>query len=95
MNRLDFRIFLFYLMILFGILSLATGILLFLWPHGFRSGRGILAGLNKDQWGTVHTYITVLLIPIFFAHITENRMCVKVYLNQTIKQAMSKTTATA
>jgi hypothetical protein len=85
MNRLNFRASLFYLMILLGILSLATGVFLFVWPHGPRSGQLILAGLNKEGWGTVHTYITVLLIPVAFAHIIENRKCAKLYLDLTVK----------
>jgi len=93
MNRLNFRVFLFYLMIFLGILSLATGVLLFVWPHGFRSGQAILAGLNKEGWGTVHTYITVLLIPVALAHVIENRKCAKLYLDLTVKgQQRSSTT---
>jgi hypothetical protein len=85
MNRLQFRIILFYFLIFLGILTLATGLLLYAWPHGFRSGQATLGGLTKEGWISVHTYITLLLIPFFLGHVSENRKCVRVYLDLTVR----------
>jgi len=76
---------LFYFMIILGILSLVTGLILYVWPHGFRSGRQIFGGFDKEEWSTIHTYVTLLLVPVLVAHITENRKCVKLYFDLTVK----------
>jgi len=87
MPRITFRASLFYSMLSLGLLTLVTGFILYLWPHGPRSGQLILLGLNKSGWGTSHTYITLIAIALIAVHLIENRKCVDVYVKTTLEKA--------
>lgn len=84
MSRLTLRVALFYLMVILGLASLVTGLLLFFWPHGPRAGRIPLLGLTKGAWIDIHTYVSLLLIPVAVIHLLENRGCVSLYIRKTL-----------
>jgi len=88
MSRITFRASLFYSMLSLGLLTLVTGFILYLWPHGPRSGQLIFLGLNKSGGGgTWHTYITLIAIALIVVHLLENRNCVDVYVKTTLGKA--------
>jgi hypothetical protein len=87
MSRITFRASLFYSMLSLGLLTLVTGFILYLWPHGPRSGQLIFLGLNRSGWGTWHTYITLIAIALIVVHLLENRNCVDVYVKTTLEKA--------
>ena len=87
MSRITFRTSLFYSMLSLGLLTLVTGFIPYLWPHGPRSGQLIFLGLNGNGWGTWHTYITVIAIALIVVHLLENRNCVDVYVKTTLGKA--------
>jgi hypothetical protein len=87
MSRITFRTSLFYSMLSLGLLTLITGLILYLWPHGPRSGQLIFLGLNKSGWGTWHTYITLIAIALIGVHLLENRKCVDIYVKTTLGKA--------
>ena len=84
MGRLTARIILFYLMVALSLASLVTGLLLFFWPHGPRAGRIPLLGLTKGSWIDIHTYVSLLLVPVAVIHLLENRGCVILYIKKTL-----------
>jgi hypothetical protein len=84
MSGITFRTSLFYSMLSLGLLTLVTGFVLYLWPHGPRSGQLIFLGLNRNGWGTWHTYITVIAIALIVVHLLENRKCVDIYVKTTL-----------
>jgi Domain of unknown function (DUF4405) len=87
MSRITFRAPLFYSMLSLGLLTMVTGFILYLWPHGQRSGQLIFLGLDKSGWGTWHTYITLIAIALILVHLVENRKCVNVYVKTTLEKA--------
>jgi hypothetical protein len=87
LTRLTVRAVLFYSMLALGLLSLATGFILYFWPHGPRSGQLVFLGLNKSGWGTWHTYITLIAIVLIGVHLLENRKCVSLYVETTLARA--------
>jgi hypothetical protein len=87
MSRITFRASLFYSMLSLGLLTLVTGFILYVWPHGPRSGQMIFLGLNRSGWGTWHTYITIIAIALIVVHLLENRKCAGVYVKTTLGKA--------
>jgi hypothetical protein len=87
MSRVTVKAPLFYSMLALGFLTLATGFILYLWPHGPRSGQLIFLGLSKSGWGTWHTYITLTAIMLIVLHLLENRKCVDLYIKTTLGKA--------
>jgi predicted ferric reductase len=87
MSRIATRSGLFYGMLALGLLSLVTGFILFLWPHGQQAGRLIFAGVNKSVWSDWHTYISVVAVFLILLHLIENRRCVSVYVKSTVGKA--------
>ena len=87
MSRVAVRGTLFYSMLALGLLTLVTGFILYLWPHGPRSGQLVFLGLNKSSWGTWHTYITLTAIVLIVLHLLENRKCVDLYIKTTLGKA--------
>jgi hypothetical protein len=74
-------------MLALGLLSLATGFILYFGLHGPRSGQLIFLGLNKSGWGTWRTYITLIAIVMIGVHSLENRKCVSLYVETTLARA--------
>ena len=56
MSRITFRASLFYSMLSLGLLTLVTVFILYLWPHGPRSGQLIFLGLNKSGGNLAHIH---------------------------------------
>jgi hypothetical protein len=84
MSKIGVRATLFYLMLVLGLLTLVTGLVLYVWPHGPRSGQLLFLGLNKSGWSEWHTYITLVAIVLIALHLLENRKCVDVYVRTTL-----------
>jgi hypothetical protein len=87
MLRITFRASLFYSMPSLGLLILVRGFILYLWPHGPRSGQLIFLELNKSAWGTRHTYIMLIAIALILVHLIGNRKRVDVYVKTTPEKA--------
>jgi hypothetical protein len=52
-------------------LATATGFLLWLAPHGPRSGRvPLLLGLTKHSWGDVHFWVCIAAVAVTVVHLT-------------------------
>lgn len=73
------RILIFALAVALGILSLATGLILYFWPHGPRAGQLIIFGMNKSGWGEIHTYASILALIVILIHLIVNRTSIKLY----------------
>ncbi|MEN2974381.1 MAG: DUF4405 domain-containing protein [Candidatus Caldarchaeales archaeon] len=82
--KLTFRAVLFYILIILGLTTLITGLVLYSWPRGPQSGRIEFLGLRKDDWRDFHMQISIVLSVILLVHILENRSCVKVYVKTTL-----------
>lgn len=78
---------LFYSMLGLGLLTLITGFILYLWPHGQRAGRLIFLGVNRSAWGELHTYISLIAIALIIVHLLGNRKRVDVYVKTTLGKA--------
>ena len=50
-------------------LSAFTGFLLWLAPHGQQSGRVVLLGLTKGEWGDIHFWFAVATFVVTVTHI--------------------------
>ena len=84
MSRIAVKSSLFYSMLALGLLSLVTGFILYLWPHGQREGRLIFSGINKTAWAEWHTYISLVAIALIIVHLLENRKGVDRYVRTTL-----------
>ncbi len=78
------RVLLFYLMTIFGTLTMITGLILYFWPRGPRAGRLEIFGYTKDFWKDLHMYIAIVAVVIIIFHVIENRRAVKHYVKETI-----------
>jgi hypothetical protein len=87
MSRITFRVSLFYSVLNLALLILVTGFILYVWPHGPRSGQMMFLGLNRSGWGTWHTYITIIAIALILVHLPENSKCVDIYVETTLRKA--------
>jgi hypothetical protein len=57
------------LIITWGLITL-SGILLYLAPSGFRSGRTVLfLGLTKNEWDVIHFWLGVATVAIIIIHL--------------------------
>ncbi|MDI3497881.1 DUF4405 domain-containing protein [Archaeoglobus sp.] len=79
------RLVLFYFMVLSGVIIAFTGILLYLWPHGPKSGQLVILGFQKSFWQDVHTYAAIFGVVAILLHLIENRRCVKLYVRETLR----------
>jgi|GEM_PF-1364711 uncharacterized iron-regulated membrane protein len=55
-----------------GIFQAISGVVLFLAPKGYRSGKAVLLGLEKSIWSDYHSYIGLILIAVVILHLTLN-----------------------
>jgi hypothetical protein len=55
-------------------LAVVSGVVLWIAPHGPRSGRReLLLGLVKQEWGDVHAWVSVAALVVTVAHIAVDR----------------------
>ncbi len=73
------RIVIFAIASLLGILSLATGLILYFWPHGPRSGQLVIFGLTKNGWAELHTWFSILALIVILIHLAVNRTSIMMY----------------
>lgn len=79
MAKIGTRALLFFLMIVLSAATLVTGIVLFLWPSGPRSGQFPFLGLVKHEWSDWHTWLSLAAGATIVAHIILNRRCAYLY----------------
>ena len=79
MARLTTRAAIFYLMVASSIVTLVTGIILYLWPHGQRSGQLLFLEANKLAWSEWHTYVSLFALAVIIIHLIINRKLIKLY----------------
>ncbi|MBS7653245.1 DUF4405 domain-containing protein [Candidatus Bathyarchaeota archaeon] len=85
MADLRIRAVLFFSMTILLSLSIITGFVLYLWPHGPRSGQLLFLGSTKEEWIDLHTYLSILAVFVMVVHIILNRQLVKTYYKLTVK----------
>ncbi|MDI9642502.1 MAG: DUF4405 domain-containing protein [Archaeoglobaceae archaeon] len=73
------RILIFAIALALGILSLITGLILYFWPHGPRSGQLIIFGMTKLGWSELHTYASILALIVILVHLIVNRTSIRLY----------------
>jgi hypothetical protein len=73
------RIAIFALALLLGILSLATGLILYFWPHGPRAGQLEIFGFTKNGWAELHTWFSILSLIVIAVHLAVNRTSIRMY----------------
>lgn len=56
------RVVVFFSAVALGIVSLLTGLVLYFWPRGPRSGWLVIMGLNKSGWSDLHAYSSILAL---------------------------------
>ena len=61
-------------------LSAFTGFLLWLAPHGQQSGRLVLLGLTKGQWGDVHFWVSVVALVVTVVHVAVDWRALRGYM---------------
>lgn len=66
-------------MIVLSVASLVTGLVLFAWQPGPRSGREAFLGLVKHEWSDWHTWLSVGAGLTIVAHMILNRKCIALY----------------
>jgi hypothetical protein len=76
---LRLRIMIFVLALFLGILSLLTGLILYLWAHGPRAGQLMIFGLTKSGWGELHALFSLLSLFIIVVHLLVNRNSIRFY----------------
>jgi len=76
---LRLRIMIFVLALILGILSLLTGLILYLWPHGPRAGQLMIFGMTKSSWGELHALFSLLSLFIIVVHLVVNRKSIMFY----------------
>lgn len=74
------RIVIFLSAVAIGLVSLFTGLVLYFWPHGPRSGQLVIMGLNKVGWSDLHTYSSMLALLIIAVHLVLNWKSIKLYM---------------
>ncbi len=74
------RIVVFFLAVAFGIASLFTGLVLYFWPSGPRSGWLVIMGLNKGGWSDLHVYSSILALLVIAVHLILNWKSIKLYV---------------
>ncbi len=74
------RVVIFLLAIAFGLASLFTGLVLYFWPHGPRSGQLIIVGFNKAGWSDLHVYSSMLALLVVSVHLIMNWKSIKLYI---------------
>jgi hypothetical protein len=62
------RILLFYAMLAGGMVTMLTGLLLYLWPRGPRTGQLTILGFDKGFWKDLHTYTTIIAVVLILLH---------------------------
>jgi len=79
------RILVFFLMLAFGLATMATGVILYLWPKGPRAGRIEVFGYTKDFWIDAHTILAITSVLFIIVHLVFNWRTVKCYFESVLK----------
>ncbi|MEM1708583.1 MAG: DUF4405 domain-containing protein [Nitrososphaerota archaeon] len=74
------RVVIFFSAVALGLVSLFTGLVLYFWPHGPRSGQLIIMGLNKTGWSDLHVYFSMLALLVIVVHLILNWKSIKLYV---------------
>ena len=70
MNKPKINYIIDILMAIFFAISAVTGIPLYMLPGGvYRGGQTIFLGVEKQVWGTIHTYASFALVVIVLVHL--------------------------
>ncbi|MCL7395784.1 MAG: DUF4405 domain-containing protein [Thaumarchaeota archaeon] len=74
------RVVVFFSAVALGIVSLLTGLVLYFWPRGPRSGWLVIMGLNKSGWSDLHAYSSILALLVIAVHLILNWKSIKLYV---------------
>lgn len=73
------RILIFLSALFMGVLSLATGLVLYFWPRGPRAGWIEIMGMNKAGWSELHTWFSLIALLVILVHLAVNWNSIKCY----------------
>ncbi|MFN3384161.1 MAG: DUF4405 domain-containing protein [Archaeoglobaceae archaeon] len=74
------RVILFTISMIFGTLSLVTGVVLYFWPKP-RAGWYEFLGLSKANWSDLHTHVSLIALVAILVHLIVNRRSIKLYVD--------------
>jgi len=74
------------LLLITGLITVISGIALFLAPSGPGSNERIILGLRKYKWTNLHTYISFVTTGLAIMHISINWRALKYYLTHITKE---------
>lgn len=88
LSRLKVRFLIFWGMVVSGLVTLISGLILWFAPHGPYSKEAILYGLQKSTWLDIHPYFALLAIGLVAIHLVDKWRCLKIYFRSPFKKGM-------
>ncbi len=88
LNRLNTRFLVFWGMVVSGLVTLISGLILWFAPRGPHSREVILYGLQKSTWLDIHPYFALLAIGLVAIHLIDKWRCLKIYFRSPFKRGM-------
>ncbi len=80
------RSLIFWGMVVSGLVTLISGLILWFAPRGPHSREIILYGFQKSTWLDIHPYFALLAIGLVALHLVDKRKCLKIYLRSPFKK---------
>jgi len=60
------------LLLISFIVSAGSGVFMwFVFPSGEKTGRKVVMGLSKHDWGDIHAYVSFLMIALIIIHLIQ------------------------
>ncbi len=87
-NRLTTRFLIFWGMVVSGVVTLISGLILWFAPHGPHSKEVILYGLQKSTWLDIHPYVALLAIGLVAVHLIDKWRYLKIYTKSPFKKGL-------
>ena len=94
-SRLTIRFLIFWGMVIGGTLTLISGLILWLAPHGSHSREILLYGLQKSVWLELHPYLAFMAVGLLTLHLIDKWRCLKVYVRSPIKDRQTQREASS
>ena len=84
-GRLTIRFLIFWGMVVSALLTVISGLILWLAPHGPQSSWAVLYGLQKSTWLDLHPYLAFLAIGLVSLHLFDKWRCLKIYFKSPLQ----------
>jgi len=79
LSRLKTRFLIFWGMVISGLVTLVSGLILWFAPRGPHSREVILYGFQKSTWLDLHPYLALLTVGMVAIHLVDKWRCLKIY----------------